>query len=48
MAEDIDVRMVDIPEDSDPNEMGREKIKNLIESTPSLDFRKIVEMKFGL
>ena len=48
MAEDIDVRMVDIPEDSDPNEMGREKIKNLIENTPSLDFRKIVEMKFGL
>jgi len=48
MAEDIDVRMVDIPEDSDPNEMGREKIKNLIENTQSLDFRKIVEMKFGL
>ena len=48
MAEDIDVRMIDIPEDSDPNEMGREKIKNLIENTQSLDFRKIVEMKFGL
>ena len=48
MAEDIDVRMVDVPEDSDPNEMGREKIKNLIENTQSLDFRKIVEMKFGL
>ena len=48
MSEEIDVRMVDIPEDSDPNEMGREKIKNLIENTPSLDFRKIVEMKFGL
>ena len=48
MSEDIDVRMVDIPEDSDPNDMGREKIIKLIDNTKSLDFRKIMEMKFGL
>ena len=48
IAENVDVRMIEIPEGSDPNDMGSEKIKNLIDSTPSLDFRKIVEMKFGL
>ena len=48
MSEDIDVRMIEIPEGSDPNEMGKENIRKLIDNTPSLDFRKIVEMKFGL
>ena len=48
MAENIDVRLVDVPENSDPNEMGKEKIKNLIKNTPPLDFAKIVEIKFGI
>ena len=48
MSENIDVRMVEIPEGSDPSEMGKDKINNLINETPSLDFRKIMEMKFGL
>ena len=47
MSENIDVRMVEIPANSDPNEMGKENIKKLISETPSLDFKKIVEMKFG-
>jgi DNA primase len=48
MSEGIDVRMIDIPNDTDPNEMGKEKINELINKTETLDFRKIVEMKFGL
>ena len=48
ISEGIDVRMVDIPADTDPNELGREKINELIEKTKTLDFRKIMEMKFGL
>jgi DNA primase len=48
ISEGIDVRMVDIPSDTDPNEMGKEKINELINKTETLDFRKIVEMKFGL
>ena len=48
ISEGIDVRMVDIPNDTDPNELGREKINELINKTETLDFRKIVEMKFGL
>jgi len=48
MSENIDVRMIEIPEGSDPNEMGKKKIKNLIDTTPTLDFRKIMEMKFGI
>ena len=39
--------MVEIPKDSDPNEMGKENIKKLINETPSLDLKKIVEIKFG-
>ena len=47
LSENIDVRMVEIPKDSDPNEMGKENIKKLINETPSLDLKKIVEIKFG-
>jgi DNA primase len=48
MSEGIDVYMIEIPEGTDPNEMGSEKIKNIIQNTPILDFGKIVEMKFGI
>jgi len=48
LSEGIDVRMIDIPIDTDPNEMGKDKINKLISSTEILDLRKIVEMKFGL
>ena len=48
MAEGIDVHMVNIPEGTDPNELGKEKVKELVKETQALDFTKIMEMKLGI
>jgi len=47
IAEGISVYMVDVPENTDPNEIGRENIKKLIDRTPILDFTKIMEIRLG-
>ena len=48
MAEGINVHMVNIPEGTDPNELGKEKVKKLVKKTQALDFTKIMEMKLGI
>ena len=48
MAEGINVHMVNIPEGTDPNELGKEKVKKLVKKTKALDFTKIMEMKLGI
>jgi len=48
MAEGIDVHMVNIPEGTDPNELGKEEVKKLISKTQKLDFTKIMEIKLGV
>jgi len=48
MSENIDVYMINIPEGTDPNEIGKKNMKKIIDKTLVLDFGKIMEMKFEI
>jgi len=44
----IDVHIVDLPEDSDPSDLGKEGMKKLIDESKSMDLTRILEMQFEL
>ena len=47
-SEDIDVRIIEMNDDEDPSTLGHEKINDLISKSKTVDFAKLLEMKFGL
>ena len=47
LGEDIDVRLIRLPGNSDPSDLGKNNMNKLIEKSEKLDFTKIVEMKLG-
>ena len=44
----IDVRIIEMNDDEDPSTLGHEKINDLISKSETVDFAKLLEMKFGL
>ena len=44
----IDVHIVDLPNDSDPSDLGKDKMKELIQESKSMDLTRILEMQFEL
>jgi len=47
-SENIDVRIIEMNDDEDPSTLGHEKINDLISKSETVDFAKLLEMKFGL
>jgi DNA primase len=47
-SENIDVRIIEMKDDEDPSTLGHEKITKLISKSKTVDFAKLLEMKFGL
>jgi len=44
---DVDVHLIELPNDTDPSDIGLDKMKEIINKSESLDLTKIVEMRFG-
>jgi len=47
-SENIDVRIIEMNDDEDPSTLGHKKINDLISKSKTVDFAKLLEMKFGL
>tara|TARA_R110002051_G_scaffold60644_1_gene111248 strand:- start:5486 stop:6397 length:912 start_codon:yes stop_codon:yes gene_type:complete len=47
-SENIDVRIIEMKDGNDPSILGREKIKKLLQDSKTVDFLKLLEMKFEL
>jgi len=47
-SENIDVRIIEMKDDEDPSTLGYEKIKSMIEKSKTVDFARLLEMKFGI
>jgi len=47
-SENIDVRIIEMNEGSDPSTLGHKKIKSLINKSKTVDFAKLLEMKFEI
>ena len=47
-SENIDVRIIEMEEGSDPSTLGHEKIKKMLQDSKTVDFAKLLEMKFGI
>jgi len=47
-SENIDVRIIEMKDDEDPSTLGHKKITKIIGDSKTVDFAKLLEMKFGL
>lgn len=47
-SENIDVRIIEMKDDEDPSTLGHDKITKIISDSKTVDFAKLLEMKFGL
>jgi len=47
-SENIDVRIIEMESGSDPSTLGHKKMKKLLQDSKTVDFSKLLEMKFEL
>ena len=47
-SEDIDVRIIEMKDNEDPSTLGYKKIRQMIQDSKTVDFARLLEMKFEL